>query len=171
MYFKKFPTIVYPFEINGVTTAKKVTDITINTRIIKEILQNITAYDEYDIIDGETPEIISERVYGSPLYHWVIMVVNERFNYLEDFPLSSVDLDKYVDSKYGVGERYATHHYVDDNNNIINEHNIDAWGNSQLGTPVTNYDYEATVNESKRRIKLITQENLFKILAQFRSLI
>lgn len=171
MYFKKFPTIVYPFEINGVTTAKKVTDITINTRIIKEILANITAYDEYDIKDGETPEIIAEKAYGSPLYHWVIMITNERFNYLEDFPLSSVDLENYVVEKYGLEGQYQVHHYVDANGNIINQNNIDAWGMEQLGTAVTNYDYEASLNESKRRIKIISQENLFKILAQFRSLI
>lgn len=171
MYFKKFPTIVYPYEINGVITAKKVTDITINTRIIKEILANITAYDEYDILDGETPEIIAERAYGSPLYHWVIMITNERFNYLEDFPLSTYDLEQYVLNKYGIEGQYDVHHYIDANGNIVNENNVDAWGDEQLTTAVTNFEYEAALNESKRRIKLISSENLFRILAQFRNLI
>ena len=37
--------------------------------------------------------------------------------------------------------------------------------------PVSNYEYESQVNESKRRIKLISAQNLFQILAQFKSLV
>ncbi len=171
MYFKRYPTITYPFYINGKLVAKQVTDITINVRIINEILANITSYDEYDILDGETAEIIAERAYGSPLYHWVVMITNQRFDYREDFPLSNYELEQYILNTYGALGQYDTHHFVDVNGNIVNEDNKDVYGDTQITYPISNYQYEVDVNESKRRIKLISQENLFRILAQFKNLI
>ena len=87
MYFENFPIFLYDFKINGKTEYKLVKDISQNVRVRKEILSSVTLYDEYDIRDGETPEIISEKVYGTPLYHWVIMLCNDNYNYIDDFPL------------------------------------------------------------------------------------
>ena len=64
MYFNEFPNIYYSFKINGKDKFVLIKDITQNVRIRKEILANITLYDEYDIRDGETPEIIAEKIYG-----------------------------------------------------------------------------------------------------------
>ena len=64
MYFKEFPKFLYRFNINNKNKDIIVKDITQNVRVRKEILANITLYDEYDIRDGETPEIIAEKVYG-----------------------------------------------------------------------------------------------------------
>ena len=69
MYFKEFPTVLYDFKINGETKNLIVTNIAQNVRIRSEILSHVTIFDEYDIKDGETPEIISEKVYGSAEYH------------------------------------------------------------------------------------------------------
>jgi uncharacterized protein YxjI len=87
-------------------------DITQNVRLRTEILGNVTLYDEYDIKEGETPEVIAEKVYGNPNYHWIVMLCNERYNYIDDFPLTQYELDKHITDKYGAGNEYATHHYV-----------------------------------------------------------
>lgn len=101
MYFKEFPKILYDFKKpDGSTETKIVRDITRNVRFRKEILENITVYDEYDIQDGETPEIIAEKVYGNPKYHWVIMLANQRWEYINDFPLDETSLIKYIEAKY-----------------------------------------------------------------------
>lgn len=162
MYFDNFPTFLYDFKINGKTEYKLVKDITQNVRLRKEILSNVTLYDEYDIRDGETPEIISEKIYGSPLYHWVVMLCNEKYNYVDDFPLPSYELEKHITAKYGAGNEYDTHHYVDNKGFIVD---------STQGTSVSNYDYEVSVNESKRRIKLISPSLLNNILKNFKDLI
>ena len=172
MYFAKFPIITYPFEIDGKLVSKQITDITLNVRIIKSILQNITSYDEYDLKEGETIEMISEKAYGSPLYHWVIMIANERYDYVNDYPLSQYELEQYVLRKYGSWpDAQDTHHYIDDNGNIVNYENKDVFGITTTIHSVSNYEYESQINESKRRIKLISPENLFRIMAQFKSLI
>jgi hypothetical protein len=162
MYFEKFPTFLYDFKINGKTEYKLVKDISQNVRVRKEILSSVTLYDEYDIRDGETPEIISEKVYGTPLYHWVIMLCNDKYNYIDDFPLPSYELEKHITNKYGSGNEYDIHHYVNANGFIVN---------STLGTSVSNYDYEVSVNESKRRIKLISPSLLNTILKNFKDII
>ena len=162
MYFDNFPTFLYPFKVNNKTEFKLVTDISQNVRVRKEILANITLYDEYDIREGETPEIIAEKVYGSPLYHWVIMLCNERYNYVDDYPLTQYELEKHITAKYGFGNEYDTHHYINASGNIVD---------STQGTSVSNYDYETSLNESKRRIKLISPTLLNTILKNFKDII
>ena len=110
MYFANFPKIVYDFDLSTGTDYKIVTDITRNVRIRKQILENIALYDFYDMSEGETPEIVSEKIYGTPYYHWVIMLVNQRYDYVNDFPLSQLELDTYIDNKYG-NKKYHTHDY------------------------------------------------------------
>jgi hypothetical protein len=170
MYFDKFPTFLYGFKINNKTEYKLVKDISQNVRIRKEILSNITLYDEYDIREGETPEIIAEKVYKNPLYHWVVMLCNERYNYVDDFPLTQVQLEKYIDNKYGVN-KYAVHHYIDPDGNIVDEEAVDVYGNAVITASVSNTDYEYLVNESKRRIKLISPSLLNTILKNFKDII
>lgn len=93
MYFKEFPEFLYDFRYTpNETKTAIVKDITRNVRFRKEVLENITVFDEYDIVDGETPEIIAEKVYGNPEYHWIIMLANQRYDYLTDFPLPELEL-------------------------------------------------------------------------------
>lgn len=170
MYFEKFPKIFYDYEINGETQLKIVTDITRNVRIIKDVLANVTLYDEYDIRDGETPEIIAEKYYGNAMYHWVIMVVNEKYDAVDDFPLPIRELEKHIKEKYG-DNVYEPHHFEDENGNIVNENYINVYGESVPTFPVSNYEYEERINERKRRIKLISPSILKTILKNFEDII
>lgn len=118
MYFSNFPKIVYDFDVSSGVDYKIVTDITRNVRFRKQILENISLYDYYDIAEGETPEIVSEKIYGTPYYHWVIMLANQRYDYVNDFPLSQLELDAHIDAKYG-DKKYQVHDYKE--NGFIKE--------------------------------------------------
>lgn len=100
MYFKEFPQFLYDFNYGNRIKTSLVTDITRNVRVRKEILENVTLFDEYDIIDGETPEIISEKLYGTPEYHWVVMLANGKYDYRSDFPLTEAVLQKHIATVY-----------------------------------------------------------------------
>lgn len=101
MYFQKFPQFLYDFNYgNGVIKTSIVKDITRNVRVRRDILSNVTLYDEYDIIDGETPEIIAEKVYGTPDYHWVVMLCNEKIDYRADFPVPESILVRHIADSY-----------------------------------------------------------------------
>lgn len=163
MYFQDFPNFLYDFEINGKRKAFLVTDITRNIRIRKELLQNVTIYDQYDIIDGETPEIIAEKIYGDAQYHWVIMLANERYDYLADFPLDQPRLEAYIVDKYGESAE-DVHHYEDSNGFVVNE-------DSPGAAPVSNKQFEEDLNEQKRRIKIVSPQLLNTILENYKDII
>ena len=63
-------------------------------------------YYEYLISDGETPDIIAHKIYGSSERHWIILLLNEILNPQFDWPLSDSSLKKYIDVKYQ-SEQYA----------------------------------------------------------------
>ena len=160
MYFENFPKFAYDFDINGERKVLIVSDITRNVRFRKDILSNVTLYDEYDIKEGETPEIIAEKLYGNSQYHWVVMLVNDRYDYIKDFPLTYTALTQYITDKYGVGNELSIHHYENSVGYIVNSDDPDA-------ESVSNTAYEELLNESKRRIKVISSQLLEKIVQQF----
>lgn len=163
MYFNKFDHIYYEFDINGNPVLKVMKDITQNVRFRKKVLAYITAYEYYDIEEGDTPEIIAYKKYGSAEYHWIVMLANERFDYVEDFPLSYHAFELYVKEKYG-NDLYDTKHYVNNAGFVVNSDDPEA-------IEVTNYDYEYNLNESKRRIKIISPALLETVLRNFKELI
>ena len=165
MYFKDFPSFYYDFKQNdGTTKTSIVKDITRNIRFRRDILANVSLYDQYDIQDGDTPEIIAEKVYGNAQYHWVVMLLNEKFDYISDFPLDEVSLVKYIESKYGVAGKYAIHHYENADGYVVDSDAVGA-------TSVDNDTYERRVNETKRTIKLVAPSVLNNILKNYKDLL
>jgi hypothetical protein len=162
MYFDQFPKFLYDFKYGNTTKTAVTTDITRNIRFRKELLENIALYDEYDIVDGETPEIVAEKIYGDPEYHWIIMLSNQKHDYISDFPLSEQALEKHIVSVYGA-QRYATRHYVNAAGFVVNSTATGA-------VSVSNDAYERSLNEAKRRIKIISPELLSVILKQYEEL-
>lgn len=162
-YFANFPDILYPFALGGKITLVRVKDIVANVRLRKSILSNITLYDEYDIMDGETPEMIAERVYGDPNLHWVIMLTNDRYDLWNDFPMSGEALTRYIENKYGQDNEYDQHiifdtpHFEDERGNIVDG------PASNLVRAISNIEYETRMNESKRRIKIVNKSIIANI--------
>jgi hypothetical protein len=162
-YFKNLPEIYYNFVVNGDEKLFIVRDITANVRPLKHTLDNVTLYDLYDIIDGETPEIISNKFYGSPKYHWAIMMANQRYDYLNDWPLPYDRLIQYCIDKYGEANIYSTHHYEDEIGFVVNSDYPSA-------TPIDNVTYESKINESKRTIKLVSLQIIQQMNSEFERL-
>lgn len=154
MYFENLPDMLYAFRIDGKLVLKTVKDITANVRPLKRILEQVVYYEDYDIDGDDTPEIIAEKMYGDPLLHWVILLVNEKYNYLEDWPIPDWKMSEYVTLKYGAGNEYDIHqiygrdHYVSPTGRIVDS-------TSPLAEPVTNFQYEQDLNDKKRRIRVV----------------
>ena len=161
MYFKDFPKFLYDFNY-GTDTSKTsvVTDITRNVRFRKELLSAVTFYDEYDIVDGETPEIIAEKIYGNPEYHWIIMLANDKYDYISDFPLAEPELVKYIQEVHGSNAN-GTKHYINADGYTVNS--------DFPGAVIETFsDHERKINESKRRIKIISPQLVNTILKNFK---
>jgi hypothetical protein len=165
MYFDRFERIFYDLDLGKENTDLTVlTDITTNVRFKKFIIENVTSWDYYYIKEGETLEIISEKLYESPLYHWILMILNEKYDYVNDMPLSQLELEKYTARKYGTNNVNLIHHYVDQKGNIVNSTVIGS-------TPVSNLQHEELINEAKRKIKILSPTLLSRILDQFRRIV
>lgn len=115
MYFTNLPTTYYT--LDNRESVQVVTNILIRTIFTDELKNNFTLYDEYDVIDGETPEITAYKIYGNSELHWIILHTNDIIDPRYDWVLSQNQLQKYVQSKYG--NVNATHHYEDTNGNIV----------------------------------------------------
>ena len=149
MYFENFPQVIYTLD-SGVTTFNIVD---VFTRVKADIQKTLsrTAYDEYDIQDGETPEILADKFYENVKLYWIILISNEILDPRFDWPLTTQQLSSYITGKYGAANINAIHHYV------TNDAYADIVHSSYAGLklPVTNTVYEEGVNDAKRRIKIL----------------
>jgi hypothetical protein len=156
MYFEKFPITFY--SLDNLETVQLVRNIFLRLSINQNIKENLSLYDEYDVLDGETPEIVADKFYKNPQYHWLILHMNEILDPRFDWPLSQNNLVKYAQSKYT--NIYGIHHYVDSNGFIVNSTQVGA-------TSVSNFDHEDTLNEKKRRIKVLKSQYVEAVNREF----
>lgn len=116
MYFQKFPQTLY--SLDDRKSVQVVTNILQRVVIKESIKDNLSLFDEYDIIDGETPEIVAHKFYNNAGYHWLVLHMNDIIDPRFDWPLSTRMLNQYIQSKYtGV---FNIHHYEDTQTNVIN---------------------------------------------------
>lgn len=188
-YFDKFQKIRYSLKDGGEQYI--LTDITRNVRFGKEFLKKIELYSVYHINDGDTPEKISEKIYGTPHYHWVILLFNEIENWVEEFPLSYGEFENMLNEKYanapGVGTTYTngvayaratTSHYEDENGMIVFYdpalgelganwalEYIENSETNEAPTRITIYDIEERINEDKRKLKILSSAQLKDVLS------
>lgn len=154
MYFANFPKIYYQFQYASGPSLQIVSDITANIRPIREILENTSYYNDYDIHDGDTPEVIAERIYGDPFLHWVILLVNEKYHWQRDFPIPDEFFEEYLIQQYGdavdgIHSLYGRAHHVLTDGTIVDA--------GTLGSrAITNREYEIQLNEKKRRIRIVS---------------
>ena len=67
-YFETFPKIYYDIAGNG--NYKLITDILRRFKVRNRIQEDAVMFDKYEVTDGEKPEDVSMRFYGTPYNHW-----------------------------------------------------------------------------------------------------
>ena len=98
-YFNYFPKTYYS-NSNTATSLETVTNILSKFSFEPEFKNNSVVYYEYDIADGETPEILAHKFYGSTEKHWIILSLNDIVNPQMDWPMEQRSLIKFIDKKY-----------------------------------------------------------------------
>jgi hypothetical protein len=108
-YFNKFPKLIYTRQ--GVPNV--VTNLLARVDIIRTVLDNVSLYYEYDIQEGDTPEIIASKYYNDAELHWVVLMFNNLFDSNYDWPLTYGQFQSFIQSKYGSIEnaKLTKHHY------------------------------------------------------------
>ena len=162
MYFKALPKMYYPY--SGTQTI--VPDIFRRVHLDK-FFQNKLTLQSYYINDGETPEMVADKFYGSSKYHWLVIICNSIADVQREWPISQRALVIYVNEKYGSDNRADVHHYVmaEDTDVVVD------WDTVKVASgdykAVTNMDYESELNDKKRQIHLLRNEFLRDITAQY----
>lgn len=98
-YFNYFPTTFYNSS-NTSLSLDTVTNIIARFSFENELKENSAIFYPYDIQDGDTPEIIANKYYGSPEKHWVVLMFNDIIDPQYDWPLDQRTFITYVNDKY-----------------------------------------------------------------------
>lgn len=200
-YFNNFPLTSYSLNpVDSPGAFEVCTDIFRRAGIIRNILGVREAFYEYVVLDGESPEIVANKFYGSPKYHWVVTIVNDIIDPLLEWPKKYGDLVAYVTEKYGsmAAASSQIHHYT------MTETKVDSIGYSSSITTIidkTKYDslvslvpvvysfsdgrtitvtttrstvdaftYENDLNEAKRKIRLLKDSYIPQVVSELETI-
>tara|TARA_B100000214_G_scaffold90580_1_gene62553 strand:- start:396 stop:905 length:510 start_codon:yes stop_codon:yes gene_type:complete len=163
MYFENFPVIIYK--------NKDVTNLLRRIAIRSKVKTNTLFFDTYDVKEGETPEIIADKLYGDPQLHWVIMIVNNIVDRYHGWPMFGNQFLDYVNEKYS--NPSATHHYeiAQSSGDTSVKINIGTDNTDYpTATAITNFEFEQTDQDNKRKIRLLDPRFTDDFVADFKEL-
>ena len=163
MYFENFPVIIYK--------NKDVTNLLRRIAIRSKVKTNTLFFDTYDVKEGETPEIIADKLYGDPQLHWVIMIVNNIVDRYHGWPMFGNQFLDYVNEKYS--NPSATHHYeiAQSSGDTSVKINIGTDNTDYpTATAITNFEFEQTDQDNKRKIRLLDPRFTDDFVTDFKEL-
>lgn len=113
MFLDAFPRLQYDIVRARFSNFEDVTDIFFRVSVLKSVLNNISTYYDYEIRDGDTPEILADKIYGNPEAYWIITYSNDIYDRNYDWPLDYRSFEKYIINKYGsvANAQSTNHHY------------------------------------------------------------
>lgn len=98
-YFNFFPKTFYSLSDKS-TSADLVINLIARFGFEQSLKENSSIFYPYDIQDGDTPESIANKYYGSPERHWVVLLFNDIIDPQYDWPLDQRTIIKYINDKY-----------------------------------------------------------------------
>lgn len=84
-YFKNFPKIITTSNNKNII----IKDFLRRVSVSNKFRDTSVALDKYLIKDGETPEIVSQKLYNSVDYFWVILMVNDITDPRSEWPIGN----------------------------------------------------------------------------------
>jgi hypothetical protein len=174
-YFETFPKRLYDIANTGNT--KLVTDIFRRLKVRDSIKDNAALFARYDVQNGETPESVSYKHFGTTDYFWIICLMNDITDRYYDWPLDDMAFEAYVKDKYA--NPGAVHHYEKTQSSgpqIGNgpsdySHKIEVNSTDPDAQSVSNYEYEQRLQDERRQIKLLDPAYLNLFVTEFEKLV
>lgn len=112
-YFRELPDLEYLSPLSDRTSASQyinVKNIFKRAKVRDTIQKSLNVFNRYRIVDGERPDQIAEKLYGSADLDWIVLISAGIRNLRDEWPLSSYDIYEYATKIYG---EYVNdiHHY------------------------------------------------------------
>ena len=99
MYFKNITSTL--IDIDGSGNLDILKNLTAKAKIADALIDDAGFYQTIEIIDGERPDHLSQRLYGSDKYHWTFLLLNPQIkNIWDDWPMKYSQLEEYCIQKY-----------------------------------------------------------------------
>ena len=169
MYFENFPLI--PYDSVGAGDFKIVTNLLKRVAVRSKVKTNVMIFDTYDVKEGETPEMIADKLYDDPELHWVVLMMNNVTDRYHQWPKNTNQFIAYISDKYSNID--ATHHYE------ISQVSGDTTIKIDIGTDntdyptasiVTNFEYEESLQDKLRGIRLLDPAYLEDFVEEYEKL-
>ena len=181
-YFRRVPNFTTSSRLNNNNSNFDTTEVKNLFRRFKlreDIASDFSAFEQYNIKGDERPDQVADFFYDDPTLDWVILTTNNIINQKYSWPMSDYELYEYAYKKYGEDihaiKHYETYEIVDssDTGRVVLDGGLIVDGNftfkfynpttqsySELSNefvarPITNWEYETTLNDEKRSIVIL----------------
>jgi hypothetical protein len=170
MYFANFPRI--PYDNYGTGDFRLAPNILKRVAVRANVKTTTSLFDTYDVKEGETPEMIADKLYGNPEFHWVVLMMNDIVDRYHQWPMSRRQFLAHLNDKYT--NVNAVHHYE------ISQSSGDTTIKINIGTDntdyptataITNREYEQERQDSLRKIRLLDPDFIDDFVTEFETLL
>ena len=198
-YFRRLPNLDYPSLLK---TRKSNLDFVQTKNLFRrakvreDLFADFMQFDKYKIIGDERPDNVSEKVYGTNNFDWVVLMANNIIDVYNEWPLTQQQLNRYLNDKYTPQELVSVHHHEtvefrDRDNQVIlpaglivdENWSMEYFSGGQIrstDTPsstsnmsekpirsVTHLEFENRLNEDKRNINVLKPDLIGLFLKDF----
>ena len=169
MYFQNFPLI--PYDSVGDGQYKLVTNLLKRVALRAKVRTNTLLFDTYNVQEGQTPEMIADKLYGDPNLHWIVMYVNNITDRYHQWPLTTPQFLAFLNDKYSNPD--GLHHYE------ITQTSGDTTVTIDIGTDntehsgatlITNREFEEKRQDTLRSIRLLDPAYVDQFVEEFENL-
>jgi hypothetical protein len=195
MFFSKLPNIEYDLKpIKFPISTKEyvlVNNFFRRFKLTDTAFKSAVYFNKYTILDGERPDIISEKFYGTTKYDWIVILTNNIINPLFEFPIAERSLYDFVAKNYSnpdglhhyetievtnsLGEIVLKSGYVVDSEYVSLVHKFYDRGSgtvftkngSQIVVSISNYEYEKKLNDDRREIYILRPQFIDRFVSEF----
>jgi hypothetical protein len=195
-YFSKVPNFDY---ISRLPNAKisdyiRVKNFFKRAKLREDIFQELAFFERYAIEGDDRPDNVAFKVYDDSTFDWVVLLSNNILNIQSEWPLPQRDFDRFLLDKYGDYDTLynGVHHYeteeVKNSNGVTivpaglqvqDEYNVSYYDylldqpvqTGNLSVPITNYEYEESLNNQKRQIYVLKSSYLNIVINDLESIL
>ncbi len=96
-YFRNFPLVNYRFGNNEAPVLFN--NISAYIDIVDQVKQEVAFYEKYTILDGDRPDVVSYKLYGTTDYHWTFFAMNDGIRE-SGWPMSEREMRELVKKRY-----------------------------------------------------------------------
>lgn len=99
-FFKQFPIIKHDTAADGIIN--DIVDMYRHVDVNDVLIDDASTYTYYEIKNGERPDTVSSRLYGTPDYYWTFFVANDTLKSgLNSWPMEYNQFKEWIDQEYG----------------------------------------------------------------------